>query len=63
MSCRIMVRSPELAQILWNRIHSILDEITIEEDPHSVHIHGIKYMLQGTWKPACLNQAIISFPS
>ena len=50
-----MVHSPSLADVLFSRVKSYLNDIEIKGDPHKVHIHGIETMLQGKWKPLRLN--------
>ena len=54
-SQRITLDNPKLASILYERISSHLEDITIADDPHKNHIHGIPFVLKGKWKPSGLN--------
>ncbi|XP_060081640.1 uncharacterized protein LOC132560951 [Ylistrum balloti] len=53
---RIMIESQSLADLLWTRIQSCLEELDISSDPHSQHIHGIPCVVQGKWVPTGLNK-------
>ena len=44
--------------MLWKRIRDFLNDITIDGDPKSQHIHGVKCLLQGTWQPYHLNEVL-----
>ncbi|XP_070180405.1 uncharacterized protein, partial [Littorina saxatilis] len=52
---RISIESSELSEMLWERIRPWLSDITIEDDPLKQHVHGIKFLMQGTWTPIALN--------
>ncbi|XP_060571032.1 uncharacterized protein LOC132729314 [Ruditapes philippinarum] len=55
-SCkRITIDSKELSAVLWSRIKSYVHDITVSDNPHSLHIHGSPSLMKGTWKPIGLN--------
>ncbi|OWF40651.1 uncharacterized protein LOC110463519 [Mizuhopecten yessoensis] len=53
---RINVESQSLADILWTRIQTYLEDLDISSDPHSQHIHGIPCVVEGKWVPTRLNK-------
>lgn len=52
---RIALDTKKLADILWERIKSHVEDLEFGDDPHLQHIHGIQFQLRGTWKPVGLN--------
>ncbi|XP_025104721.1 uncharacterized protein LOC112570498 [Pomacea canaliculata] len=54
-SQRITFDSPALANLLWERIKAWVPVINISGDPHEKHIHGVTFLMQGTWQPLGLN--------
>ncbi|XP_076442848.1 uncharacterized protein LOC143281518 [Babylonia areolata] len=54
-SQRITFENEALAGMLWKRLRPWLSNITIDGDHQKQHIHGIQFLLQGTWTPAGLN--------
>lgn len=54
---RITVNSPQLADILWQRVKDFIQPITFVkyEDPKRQHIHGVPFVLYGKWNPVGFN--------
>ena len=56
-----MLKSDDLADLIWKRVKPFLDDIIIEDDPHKIHIHGVTSLLKGKWRPLELNNVIITY--
>ena len=52
---RVIIKNKDFSEIIFSRIKPFLDDIEIKGDPQKIHIHGIRNLMQGTWKPVSLN--------
>ncbi|KAK7471519.1 hypothetical protein BaRGS_00035858 [Batillaria attramentaria] len=52
---RITFDSALLSDLLWKRIRPWLSDIIIDGEPTSLHVHGVKFLMQGHWQPLGLN--------
>ncbi|XP_064602326.1 uncharacterized protein LOC135468167 [Liolophura sinensis] len=53
---RILLRCPELSELLYKRTEPFLGQVTIDGEPTDYHVQGVKAALQGTWTPIGLNE-------